>query len=32
MSRFYEMSVEMSGHDPAKVAEIQAAAEAGVAV
>ena len=27
MSRFYEMSVEVSGHDPAKVAEIQAAAE-----
>jgi hypothetical protein len=27
MSRFYEMSVEVSGHDRAKVAEIQAAAE-----
>ena len=27
MSRFYEMSVEVSGHNPAKVAEIQAAAE-----
>ena len=27
MSRFYEMSIEVSGHDPAKVAEIQAAAE-----
>ena len=27
MSRFYEMRVEVSGHDPAKVAEIQAAAE-----
>ncbi len=27
MSRFYEMSVEVSGHDPAKVPEIQAAAE-----
>ena len=28
MSRFYEMSAEVSGHDRAKVAEIQAAAEA----
>ncbi len=27
MSRFYEMGVEVSGHDAAKVAEIQAAAE-----
>lgn len=27
MSRFYEMSVEVAGHDRAKVAEIQAAAE-----
>lgn len=27
MSRFYEMAVEVSDHDPAKVAEIQAAAE-----
>jgi len=27
MSRFYEMSVEVSGHDRANVAEIQAAAE-----
>jgi len=27
MSRFHEMSVEVSGHDRAKVAEIQAAAE-----
>ena len=27
MSSFYEMSVEVSGYDPAKVAEIQAAAE-----
>jgi hypothetical protein len=27
MSRFYEMSVEVSGHDPAKVPQIQAAAE-----
>ena len=27
MSRFYEMSIEVSGYDPAKVAEIQAAAE-----
>ena len=27
MSRFYEMSVEVSGHDSAKVAEVQAAAE-----
>ena len=27
MSRFYEMSVEISGHDPAKAAEIRAAAE-----
>jgi hypothetical protein len=27
MSRFYEMSVEVSGHDRPKVAEIQAAAE-----
>ena len=27
MSRFYEMSVEVSGHDRAKVAEIQAAGE-----
>ena len=28
MSRFYEMSVEISGYDPAKAKEIQAAAEA----
>jgi len=28
MSRFYQMSVEVSGHDPAKVAQIQEAAEA----
>jgi len=27
MSRFYEMSVDVSGYDPEKVAEIQAAAE-----
>lgn len=27
MSRFYEMSVEVSGHGPAKVGEIRAAAE-----
>ena len=27
MSRFYEMSVEVSGHDPARVPQIQAAAE-----
>jgi len=27
MSRFYEMSVEVSGHDPAKMAQIQEAAE-----
>jgi hypothetical protein len=27
MSRFYEMSVEISGHDPAKATEIRAAAE-----
>jgi hypothetical protein len=27
MSRFYEMSVEISGHDPVKAAEIRAAAE-----
>jgi len=26
MSRFYEMSVEVSGHDPAKSSEIQSAA------
>ena len=28
MSRFYQMSVEVSGHDSAKVAQIQEAAEA----
>ena len=28
MSRFYEMSVEISEYDPAKAKEIQAAAEA----
>ena len=28
MSQFYEMSVEISGYDPAKAKEIQAAAEA----
>lgn len=28
MSRFYEMSVEISGYDPAKAKEIQSAAEA----
>jgi hypothetical protein len=27
MSRFYDMSVEISGYDPAKAKEIQAAAE-----
>jgi len=27
MSRSYDMTVEISGHDPAKVSEIQAAAE-----
>ena len=27
MSRYYEMSVEISGHDPEKESEIQAAAE-----
>ena len=27
MNRFYEMSVEVSGHDPAKASEIQSAAE-----
>ena len=27
MSRFYDMTVEVSGHDSAKVSEIQAAAE-----
>ena len=27
MSSYYEMSVEVSGYDPARVAEIQAAAE-----
>jgi hypothetical protein len=28
MSRYYEMSVEISGHDPAKVSEIQSTAAA----
>jgi hypothetical protein len=27
MSRFYQMSVELSGHDPAKVAQVREAAE-----
>ena len=27
MSRFYQMSVEVAGHDPAKVAQIEEAAE-----
>jgi hypothetical protein len=27
MSRFYQMSVEVSGHDPAKVSQIQTAAQ-----
>ena len=27
MSRFYQMSVEISGHDPARTSQIRAAAE-----